>query len=184
MKDTGSGLAYKIVKDIYGLAADFDRPKTVNQLWSSVRMQVLETVPSYFQVSSYPRICQFVGTDPADGSTLTAIQLYPAPDRIMRINYDYYRKYTPLTSDTDTLIIPDQFMTSICYGVAKLYWLTQPDKMAIQKAEQFTKHFESAMGKMVASKYSDEAKLVQFVPYDVPGVVDKAGDEWNPADLI
>lgn len=187
MKDTASGVSYRIVKDTYGLASDFDRAKIVDQHYTNLRLLVLESLPRDFSVSDRPRICQILDSDPADGSTLMALRMHPAPEKVMRISYDYYRKYTELTSDSTTVPIPDQFVLAICFGVAELYWLTQGDSRAsLSKADKFRARYENAVVDMIASKYRDNAKLVQFVPYDQPGITNQAGEhgDWDPADLI
>jgi hypothetical protein len=187
MKDSGSGLEYQIVKDIYGLAADFDRPKVVDQHFTNFQMTVLENVPTDFKISDRPMICTVLDSDPSDASTLMALQIYPAPDRVMRITYDYYRKYTKLTTDSSTISIPDEFVSAICFGVARLYWMTQGEsRISIQKTNQFDAAFERSVRKIRETKYRDDAKLVQFIPYDQPGVSNPAGewDDWHPAGLI
>jgi len=163
MKETVTNVTYKIVQDTYTLQSDMEQLKITNQHFSNLEMTIVRNLPVGFKVEKRPQLAR-VNLD----RTLT---IYPAPDRIIHITYEYFRLFSLRTVDLTAITqLPDMWVQVLTYGVARNYWLTAEDNPGIRKANQMASLFDAGKFQIRMDKYKWDGELVQFVPYRQPGV--------------
>jgi hypothetical protein len=163
MAETATDVRYKIVQDTYTLQDDFESVKVVDQNFSNLRMTIVRELPVGFKVEKRPQLAQ-INLD-------RTITIYPAPDRIIHITYEYFRLFSLRTSDLSIVTqLPDMWAQYLCYGVARNFWLTQDSSIGLRMANQFINLFQNGVMKIRMDKYKWDGELVQFVPYRQPGV--------------
>jgi hypothetical protein len=178
MGETATTVGFKIAEDTYSLASDFGSARIVDQHFTDLHLQVLEDLSTEFKVGRSPTTCKF---------TLDKnIVLYPAPDRIIKISYDFFRDYSKLTDQTATTHIPDQHVATLAMGVARNYWLSSGGHVqgAARKADQFAMMFEKGKEEIRKYRYMDDAKLVSVIPTRVVGSTAGSMAGWRPDQLI
>lgn len=163
MEETATDVTYKIVQDIYSLQSDVESLKIVEQHFSNLNMLLVRNLPVQFKIEKRPQLAMLTKDK--------KIQIYPAPDRVLHIVYEYFRLFSLRASDL-TLItqLPDMWVQYLCCGVARNFWLTQANRIGIAKATQFSNMFDSGVIKVRMEKYKFDGELVQFIPYRQPGV--------------
>ncbi len=162
-EESASGVGYKIVQDIYDLQDDVESLKIVEQHFSNLNMLLVNNLPIQFKIEKRPQLAMLTKDK--------SLQIYPAPDRIIYIVYEYFRLFSLRTSDLTVVTqLPDMWVQFLCYGVARNFWLTQDSRIAIAKATQFTNLFNQGKIDIRTEKYKNDGELVQFIPYRQPGV--------------
>ena len=163
MKETATDVTYKIVQDTYTLQSDFESVKVADQNFSNLRMTIVRQLPVGFKVEKRPQLAQ-INLD-------RTITIYPAPDRVIHITYEYFRLFSLRTSDLSIVTqLPDMWAQYLCYGVAINFWLTQDTSIGLRMANQFINLFSAGVMQIRMDKYKWDGELVQFVPYRQPGV--------------
>lgn len=162
-KETATSVNYKIVQDTYTLQSDLETLKVVNQHFSNLGMTIVRNLPVGFKIDSRPKLVK-VNQD-------RTVTIYPAPDRIIHITYEYFRLFSLRTSDLSIVTqLPDMWAQYLCYGVARNFWLTQDSSIGLRMATQFINLFQGGVMQIRMDKYKWDGVLVQFVPYRQPGV--------------
>lgn len=163
MKETATNVTYKIVQDTYTLQADLEQLKISNQNFSNLEMTIVRSLPVGFKVEKRPQLITL--------NQDRTVTIYPAPDRVIFITYEYFRLFSLRTADlTIVTQLPDMWAQVLTYGVARNFWLTKEDNIGVRKANQMSGLFERGMMKIRMDKYKWDGELVQFVPYRQPGV--------------
>ncbi len=163
MLETKTDVTYQIVQDVYTLQTDLESLKIVDQHFSNLRMTITRDLPVGFKVGSRPSLVTL--------NKDRTITIYPAPDRIIHVTYEYFRLFSLRTADLDIVTqLPDMWAQYLCYGVARNFWLTQDTSIGLRMASQFIGLFQDGVMKIRMDKYKWDGELVQFVPYRQPGV--------------
>jgi len=162
-EESASGVTFKIVQDIYNLQSDVESLKVVDQHFSNLNMLLVRNLPVQFKIEKRPQLAMLTKDK--------NIQIYPAPDRVLHIVYEYFRLFSLRTADLTVVTqLPDMWVQYLTFGVARNFWLTQTTRIAIAKATQFSNLFDAGVMKVRMEKYKFDGELVQFIPYRQPGV--------------
>lgn len=163
MKETATDVTYKIVQDTYTLQSDLESLKVVDQHFSNLGMTLVRNLPVGFLVSRRPTLAKL--------NMDRTITIYPAPDRLLHITYEYFRLFSLRTADLSIVTqLPDMWAQYLCYGVARNFWLTQDTSIGLRMQTQFIGLFQGGVMQIRMDKYKFNGELVQFVPYRQPGV--------------
>lgn len=163
MRETATNVTYQIVQDTYTLQSDFESAKVVDQHFSNLNMTIVRSLPVGFKISKRPQLSS-INKD-------RTITIYPAPDRVIHITYEYFRLFSLRDSDLSVITqLPDMWAQVLAYGVARNFWLTQSHRLGIAMAKQFIDLFREGKMSIRMDKYKWDGELVQFVPYRQPGV--------------
>jgi hypothetical protein len=163
MLETATNVTYQIVQDTYTLQSDFESAKLIDQHFSNLNMTLVRSLPVGFKISKRPSVAS-INKD-------KTITIYPAPNRVIHITYEYFRLFALRTADlTVETQLPDMWAQYLCYGVARNFWLTQAHRLGIAMARQFSELFREGKMAIRMDKYKWDGELVQFTPYRQPGV--------------
>ncbi len=163
MRESATEVKFKIVLDTYDLQSDVESLKVVDQHFSNLNMLLVRNLPVQFKIGKRPQLVKL-----NQDKTVT---LYPAPDRVLHLTYEYFRLFSLRTSDLTVVTqLPDMWVQYLTFGVARNFWLTQTTRIGIAKATQFSNLFDAGVMKVRMEKYKFDGELVQFVPYRQPGV--------------
>lgn len=179
MEESQSGVDFKIVEDTFTLPSDFDLPRVVDQRFGSIRMGILDTLPLRFRVGQRPVLCKI--------TVDKKLVVYPAPDRLMKIDFEYFRAFSLLSDTSEEIHLPDRYVHWLCCGVARNYWMSRPQsKEKFQNYRMFSDEFKDGVIQIRKDKYNDDSQLVQFTPYKSVGSSNLSGyhDIPHPADLL
>ena len=163
MRETATNVTYRIVQDTYTLQSDLEELKVVNQHFSNLELTLVRNLPVGFLISRRSNVARL--------NQDRTITLYPAPDRVIHVTYEYFRLFSLRTADLDLITqLPDMWVQILAYGVARNYWLTKEDNLGVRKATQMSDLFDSGRIQIRMDKYKWDGELVQFRPYRQPGV--------------
>lgn len=177
MGETKTAATFKIVQDEYSLPSDFETPKVVDNAFGNLRLTIVHHLPVNFAISDTIRLCKLTMDN--------KLKFYPAPDRVSYFQFEYYRSFALTENKDDYIKVPDKYISTIAFGVARNYWLsTSQDRISLSKSQQFAQLFENGKSDMVADKYKAQGPLVQFRPYAAAGIVGYTDPGFNPTALI
>lgn len=163
MRETATNVTYRIVQDTYTLQSDLEELKVVDNHFGNIGLTLVRNLPVGFLISRRPQLGRL--------NQDRTITLYPAPDRVIHVTYEYFRLFSLRTADlTLTTQIPDMWIQILSYGVARNYWLTKEDNLGVRKAAQMSNLFDAGKIQVRMDKYKWDGELVQFRVYRQPGV--------------
>ncbi len=163
MRETATNVTYRIVQDTYTLQSDLEELKVVDNHFSNIGLTLVRNLPVGFLVSRRPQLGKL--------NQDRTITLYPAPDRVIHVTYEYFRLFSLRTADlTLTTQMPDMWIQILSYGVARNYWLTKEDNLGVRKATQMVNLFDAGKIQIRMDKYKWDGELVMFRTYRQPGV--------------
>jgi len=162
-EDDAPDVTYKIVKDTFVLQSDMESLKLADQHFTNLNMLLVRNLPVQFRIERNPQLAEL--------NKDKTITIYPAPNRILHITYEYFRLFSLRSSDLSVITqLPDMWAQHLCYGVARNFWLTQESRVGMGMAKQFSDLFREGKLAIRMDKYKFDGELVQFRPYRQPGV--------------
>ena len=158
LKTTDATITTAANDEEYSLASDFAKMiamrDTTNENWltemSKKDFDASKPAVSTTEDAGYPEY--WYATD-LDSSNYQQIKLYPVPDGIYTITYDYYKTLADLSADTDVSDIPAKYHQALVDYACFKYYQKEQD----EQATQFHQEFQNTMADMMADlKYESE----------------------------
>lgn len=158
-------------------------PDTVFKPWA-LQIQgnnwYIQYVPNNKLFRGYPGAWQTMGNNqpylwtygpPASNNALQ-IELFPTPDAVYTVYYQYQKRLTSLSADGDYGVIPPEYENAIVYGAAKDLLALLADNRAPYYAEEYKKIISDMwMNEEKNLDYMDSAMSPEVNGTQWPGVI-------------
>lgn len=161
--ENGSGKGYIIISAEYSLANDFDRLLDPHRSFAPYQLAPLGIVEmnrrwGFYATAGTPKYYTLF-PDPSTGAM--KFVLYPGAEEARTLYYDYFRAITPLTSNNDEPLIPENYRDILEIGAFADLLAYKDDSRATSWNAQFERRLAE-----LAGDYALTDDMPRFRPAD------------------